>query len=310
MKRILSIVLIAIIAVFAFTSIVGCAKTLDIAAKPLSSTWMSKIADDTLLSSISIPATHDSGAIKSGLVHSLGRDQELTIAQQLEVGVRFLDIRLDVKKGGLEVYHGFLDQGISFDEVVEDCLAFLEKNPSETVIVCVKQERDNSITEKVYEYIKKNESKWYLQNSIPALSEVRGKLVLFRRFPYSGEFGLNIYDGFPTNSTGDFDNGVKCHVQDYYNYGSKKNMDSEWAAVEECLNYSKTSSGEYVMNFTSGYYNVLGFIPQIKKTAKYVHPRFAEWASKNADIHYGIVLFDYVNESLASTVYTANAGVQ
>ncbi|MBQ7653168.1 MAG: phosphatidylinositol-specific phospholipase C [Clostridia bacterium] len=271
---------------------------------------MRKISDDTLLSSISIPGTHDSGAYKSGLIHNLGRDQELTITQQLEVGVRFLDIRLDAQKGGLTVYHGFLNEHLSFDDVLLDCFAFLDKNPTETIIICIKQERKNSITDKVHAYIEKDASKWFLENRVPTLGEVRGKLVLFRRFADNVDFGLNLYDGFPENTSGDFNNGVKCHVQDYYNYGSKKNMDAEWVAVEECLDYSKSSAeNEYVINFTSGFYYVLGFIPQIKKTAQYVHPRFIAYATEHAADCYGIVLFDFVSENLAYAVYTTNQSV-
>ena len=59
--------------------------------------WMSYIHDDTKISDISIPGTHDSGATHS-IFDVSGKCQDLTIKQQLNVGTRFFDLRLQLVK--------------------------------------------------------------------------------------------------------------------------------------------------------------------------------------------------------------------
>lgn len=52
-------------------------------------------------------------------------------------------------------------------------------------------------------YIKGNEDKWYLTDSIPKLGDVRGRIVLVRRFEADGECGINAYNGWKDNTTFD-----------------------------------------------------------------------------------------------------------
>ena len=59
------------------------------------SSWMMALDDDASLNSISIPGTHDSGALHS-LAEISGKCQSLSIEEQLKIGVRFLDIRLQL----------------------------------------------------------------------------------------------------------------------------------------------------------------------------------------------------------------------
>lgn len=55
------------------------------------SNWMSALQDNVSLSQISVP-THDSGATVE-FPSGTAKTQNLTIAEQLNIGVRFLDIR-------------------------------------------------------------------------------------------------------------------------------------------------------------------------------------------------------------------------
>ena len=59
-----------------------------------SSIWMSKVDDNKKIVELSIPGTHDSGATHS-IFDVAGKCQDLSIKQQLKIGVRFFDIRLD-----------------------------------------------------------------------------------------------------------------------------------------------------------------------------------------------------------------------
>jgi hypothetical protein len=57
---------------------------------PEPSIWMSKIADGTPISQLTIPGTHDSCAIS---MVPIAGCQDLSIADQLRLGIRYFDIR-------------------------------------------------------------------------------------------------------------------------------------------------------------------------------------------------------------------------
>jgi 1-phosphatidylinositol phosphodiesterase len=56
------------------------------------SSWMGDIPDNVLVTALSIPGTHDSGCIDGPM--GLAKTQNLDLAEQLDSGIRFLDIRL------------------------------------------------------------------------------------------------------------------------------------------------------------------------------------------------------------------------
>ena len=81
-------------------------------AKP----WMKNLSDNTLISEMIIPGTHDSGAMHS-LFDVSGKCQDMKISDQLKIGVRFLDIRLQLLNNELVVVHSFVDQNLKFSKV-------------------------------------------------------------------------------------------------------------------------------------------------------------------------------------------------
>ena len=68
--------------------------------------WMSKVNDSKLITEMSIPGTHDSGATHS-FFDVAGKCQDLSIKSQLKIGVRFFDIRLQQVNNKLNVVHIF-----------------------------------------------------------------------------------------------------------------------------------------------------------------------------------------------------------
>lgn len=86
------------------------------------SSWMGEIPDDTLLSDITIPGTHDTCA-RSNV--PFVRTQYLSVAKQMEAGLRFLDLRCRVHPDGqLYMYHGGIPinfpKYLKFDDVMEE----------------------------------------------------------------------------------------------------------------------------------------------------------------------------------------------
>lgn len=157
------------------------------------SNWMGAINDNVSLSALSIPGTHESGArFDSSFLSGTAKYQDLTIGEQLNSGTRFLDIRCRHIDNSFTIHHGAVYQNLNFSDVLNYCYDFLNRNATETIIMSIKEEHDPSNNNRSFEatldtYINQNTSKWYLEEHIPALNNVRGKIVLLRRFHTSGK---------------------------------------------------------------------------------------------------------------------------
>src|SRR5262249_19256178 len=93
--------------------------------------WMLNVPGDLLLSQLTIPGTHDSGALYWG---DAVETQTQTIDSQLANGIRFLDIRGRHMNDVLYIHHDAFPQYLLFDAVQKMCHDFLEANPSECIV--------------------------------------------------------------------------------------------------------------------------------------------------------------------------------
>lgn len=105
--------------------------------------WMKALSDSLPLNRISIPGTHDSGALEGGEAF---QTQDITISEQLEAGVRCFDIRLKAcDDGGLGVYHSIVFQDAYWEaDLLPTFITFLKAHPTEALIVMVKKEGGDS----------------------------------------------------------------------------------------------------------------------------------------------------------------------
>jgi hypothetical protein len=116
------------------------------------SAWMSHVPDDTFMSQLSIPGTHESLALrpKDLLVLDIEnpRCQSRSPYQQLQGGIRILDCRFDIfdqpdpDPDCLYAYHGEAgvrgaQQGYSCGAMLQSVRLFLMQNPDEIVIVSI-----------------------------------------------------------------------------------------------------------------------------------------------------------------------------
>ncbi len=144
------------------------------------------------ISEINLFGTHDSLTAFVDM-EKVCRCQSLTLREQLSLGVRLIDVRLNRKKDGFYLVHSLADCyedkdkkfPLSFSAVLKDCLDFLEENPKEFIVMSVKQDRglqNHFFFPAFYEkYIKGHEEKWYLGSEIPCAEDCRGRIVLMRR---------------------------------------------------------------------------------------------------------------------------------
>lgn len=265
---------------------------------PSPSKWMSSIDGKLSLSELSIPGTHDSGA-RHGL--DAVQCQKLTISEQLNAGVRFLDIRLRNFKNALVVHHGKYYQHLNFDDVISECTDFLKANPKEAIIMSVKEEYKShkatlSFADTFKTYYDENSSLWYTTSSIPTLETVRGKIVLMKRFS-GGNLGMAFNGWWKDNTT--FSVGTVARVQDQY----KCSTNDKKTAIGNLLKETNSDTTKKLyLNYTSGYSRL---IPKISKFSGEINPALLDLLN-NQKGRVGIVAMDYVNADLASAVYKHN----
>ena len=103
---------------------------------------MNHIDDHKHISQLSVPGTHDTAACHEyqPMCTLFCECQSLKIPDQLNIGVRFLDIRLNHYENYFRINHGFIYLKLNFADVLNDIDAFLRQNPSESIVMRYKKE--------------------------------------------------------------------------------------------------------------------------------------------------------------------------
>jgi 1-phosphatidylinositol phosphodiesterase len=168
--------------------------------------WMKDMPDDTYISELTLPATHDSGTFHySGAPSPWIVCQHRNFTETMNWGVRVFDIRLaPYKDDELTIVHSSYSTGLRLaGNFLTDAKNFLTDHPQETLLV--ELQRDDGDVNTVKNVLDKilNASPWkemiFVPTStteFPQLKDVRGKIVL-------------IYDG------GIYDNRSKGYWLDY-----------------------------------------------------------------------------------------------
>lgn len=147
--------------------------------------WMEGIDDNTPLGKISIPGTHDTGTYALEPINfGLSKCQNMDLAQRLDMGIRLFNMRVD----GMGLTHGGIPCNVGFDKMIDESIQFLDEHPSETLIFALSDE-GGGMPKKFMDYItnKGYKERFFLENRMPKLGEVRGKIVLLRKFVLKGE---------------------------------------------------------------------------------------------------------------------------
>ena len=272
--------------------------------------WMSGVRDDVYLSDLSIPGTHDSGArIVDSIATTWAKCQNLTITDQLKIGVRYLDMRLEYDtscKDNIRVVHSTINVwngnngALTLYEVLNECYAFLDSNPSETIIMSVKEDDGNNasaLANAIWDLIYKNPNKWYYSTTTPQMKYARSKIVLASRISQVGA-GLNLSWGDQGSDGGSVEINSSLEVQDRYSMGTSP----KWSnAVKPMLDKEKPDR-KWFLNFLS---TTGAGTSGVVACSNNMNDAFYLYEAKNNKC-YGIVVFDYVAEGLAKKVYQCN----
>lgn len=165
--------------------------------------WMKYVDGNKYLDELSIPGTHDSSTCSvdndTEPQTSLAKCQQDYIPTQLLEGIRYFDIRLgkNNENGDPGIDHGICyllkkDGGfIHLSDVIGYFKTFLNENPSEALIMLVSrgndEATDDSVTTAFANVMDNNSDLFYTSSHVPTLNEVRGKIVLLRRFKLAGD---------------------------------------------------------------------------------------------------------------------------
>lgn len=260
------------------------------------SDWMASVNDDKRLTHLSIPGTHESCARVGG---PLAQCQDYSLHDQCVFGVRFFDIRCRHVNDCFMIHHGPIYQQMSFGNDVRDVfIDFLKNHPQETIIMCVKEEHTPAENTRSFEdtmnwYIQGNEQYFYLETGNPTLKEMRGKIVLVRRFSsYISPFGNEIH--FRDNAIFDSYDTIHARVQDVYVVGTLFDRPAKWSRFSQILNEARDSGSEtdiLYLDFGSG----TSAFCYPYSVCEFVNPRCGNYLASNPNAHCGILLLDYIN---------------
>jgi hypothetical protein len=199
---------------------------------------------------------------------------------------------------------------MNFGDVLNAVWDFFSAHPTETVIMSVKEEYDATNSTNTFEqtfdsYVAQNPGGWYLGAGVPTLDQVRGKIVLLRRFGASSvPKGLD-GSSWPDNQTFTIDNGsAVIGVQDSYNVSDNN---AKWTSITSQYSSAQSSSPtELFVNFSSGVRTYAFGFPNILIVSNFINPRLSSYFQSNTAGRFGITPMDFVDSSRASLIYSTN----
>ncbi|MDL2400798.1 phosphatidylinositol-specific phospholipase C domain-containing protein [Rhizobium mayense] len=301
-------------------------------SREIATDWMHHIGDDRFLTELTIPGTHDTmtylaenDSVMEG--RNLSLCQHLPLKDQLNRGIRFIDVRLyaSLDYGGqnLVLCHGSVSLNHTFDYVLSECCKFLAEHTSECIIMSINNDRRKDDNVKLFsELVSASVSDpryrdfFYTEKKIPKLGRVRRRIVLLRRFDDS-EVGINVTD-WPGDQTFERKNsdGVVYNVQDEFDawgYATLGRKYDHWK--KQALNAAQDQiKDKLYINFSSGTGGAPAAIkmtPTPEYIADSVNPRLLDFFSEATPARYGVIPMDFPEAllkpaNLISTIISTN----
>ncbi|MDE5974876.1 MAG: phosphatidylinositol-specific phospholipase C domain-containing protein [Eubacterium sp.] len=287
--------------------------------------WMENIDDNTEVLQLNLTGTHDCVTKYVQFSH-ISKCQNLNIYEQLCIGIRGLDIRVQARGNRLGMVHGaakafntpnHFGKQMDLTDVLEHCYRFLAENPSETIVFQFKndsgKEMEHCFDILFHRYIKDNKNKWFLENRSPLMNEARGKIILIRRCKMlqSNEYNQNntgidfskwLEQDKPvpeplTLKTGG-ENEMSFVIQDRYKYKPEPRWHD---CIMPFLNSMTDFRGTYIINYLS----TAGGFKGPYNNSKYINPEFMKYPLKN-NTYYGMIYVDFPTEELVEKIIKTN----
>ena len=283
------------------------------------SQWMKTLADSRLVADLSLPGSHDACTAEGWqsklfrfIAEASAKTQELTIREQLKVGMRVFDLRpervFESTSYVLRCSHGVMSTQMLVNEFFQQLKDFLAANPTEFCIVTVdlSATSDKNAWGKEFTALLSSDAfKRMFANFKPRLTvgEMRGKVLILSKI----EFAKEPIGGFCYGWVDDKEldkqtkghitgpNGVEAPlwVQDYWGKSSRDGKDDAVirmleAAANRDMN---AESPAWVINFPSAYFG-LPLSDSYRENAVEANKVTADWlASHTGSV--GIIYVDF-----------------
>lgn len=287
--------------------------------------WMKNLRDDREVLRLNLCGTHDCVTQFVQLSH-ISKCQNMNIYEQLCLGVRALDIRVQSKKNRLKMVHGYtkafnthnhFSHQMDMEDVLSHCYKFLDENKSEAIVFQFKNDNGKE-NEKCFDnlfntYISKNPDKWFLENRSPLLSEARGKIILIRRckmadreiytdkntgIDFSEWVEQDTVSPSPLTLKTSGENEMTFIIQDRFKY----KPEPRWSdCIKPFLDTMTAFNGTYIINYLS----TAGGLKGPHNNSKYINPKFLDYPL-DKDKYYGTIYTDFPTEELVKKIIETN----
>lgn len=287
--------------------------------------WMAAVQDHVNLSSLSVPGSHDT--MTYGMPDNIWLQcQNHNLSTQLRAGLRYFDIRGRLVNDTIGIYHSIGYTGYTLTDVVQDMFGFLEENPSEAIIMRLKEEgtpvgdaRDaNRTFEEVFNdfRFKKDTAAGFEKHLfqpdapakqsdfLPTLGAVRGKVLLLQEFPSENDpYGL-VWDS------------ELMELEDFWEIPSADHLGEKWTAIEEALDLAREAPDDNSALHVSHLSASVGVLPieaaagpMTRREIKGMNDRTGEWLEKGEG-RTGVVIVDFPGGKLVDAVIARNEGLR
>lgn len=252
---------------------------------------METLDNNKLISTLTIPGTHDALALHGGAPTEC---QAWSLEDQLKAGIRYFDLRVSGFK--LKIMHGPIYQHTSLSDVLSKVRTFLKTSKNEVVLLRVKPvfPMKGKVQSLVEDMIRNAKDIW-VKSTIPQIGEVRGKIVFVQKNSFT--LGIKLSE---TDNIGDYKVTTVQEKVEKIKQHLKEAADKKCTGSALSLSYSSgTSLGTY-----------MGFclLPKTLATEinPYLHEHLANELKKNPKPCFGIIAMDFPGFDLIEMVIKFN----
>jgi hypothetical protein len=284
--------------------------------------WQENLSNELFISEVNLPGTHDTAAINR-LVHTLYACHNSSISDQLNSGIRALDIRIRVKdksagQSSFSFYtcHGAIGSwaGVneyqSLDSAMDEIKRFLTVNPTEFIVIRFQIDdwkiSNTSELNKLSVYVDLVEkldnglplygdrnNRLNRFDNMPKVADMRGKIFAFQTIIDNNNYNFGKYISMPDNEdrTGLLSKVGKYSVfiQDKFRADSDEKWKKVLSAIESC-NTNKVKERAYINFASTVHYGVMG---------TYVYDKFINYLGSQSQRRQtkklGWIFWDYEN---------------
>ncbi|KAG6003642.1 hypothetical protein E4U21_001845 [Claviceps maximensis] len=287
--------------------------------------WMRSLPDSVNITSLSIPGTHDTMTYDIKKIQLQCQNWNLTT--QLNAGLRYVDIRARLKDNELHIYHGHEPTGHSYREVLLTLFAFLDANPSEAIVMRLKEEGgpigfgNKRSFQEAFNYARLDDpatspgaaKHLFVYNAsslpIPTLGQLRSKVFILQNWKRDDDTTTITKDPKdPKDKTDDSPtyglqwDGPQMILEDKWIIISPSHLDQKWDAIHSALETANVDALNNEHIYLSHLSASVGVLPIVAAagTKDNVYPhgmndKTGAWVEENlrGGVRTGVVIFDF-----------------